>query len=166
MSDFIIWKNFFLLVDSVCTFLTYTEIVFWQLVCKMWWFNHNTICLRALLYIFCNMRTEKSYFELLILNLKNRGLETTWIWCQRNASEIQNLSIHTFYKSVMGLLINFPWNCHCHWKVLGFNKIEKMAYFSHPRIGIHGTQYHLSDLNQGFIFIWNSASFTQQNRLF
>lgn len=43
---------------------------------------------------------------------------------------------------------------------------KKMAYFSRPRIGIHGTQYHLSDLNQGFIFIWNSASFTQQSRLF
>lgn len=56
----------------------------------------------------------------------------------------------------MGLIINFPWNCHCHWKVLGFNKIEKMAYFSHPRIGIHGTQYHLSDLNQD-LYLFETA---------
>lgn len=102
-----------------------------------------------------------------IVNIKS---QEGWKLLKYDANEMQvkfrmYQSIH-FINQSWGYLLIFLEIVVVNWKVLGFNKIEKMAYFSHPRIGIHGTQYHLSDLNQGFIFIWNSASFTQQSRLF
>ena len=36
------WRNFYWLKKIQFAILTYIEMVFWQLVCKIWYFKHNT----------------------------------------------------------------------------------------------------------------------------